>query len=202
MPSSGLNAVRPLLRDALVYGGVVLLWPLWLPAIVERNLRRGNGWFASCTELLSLIPGKAGIFLRRSFYRMTLDGCSTDVHVGFGSLFAHPDAEVRARVYIGLRCTLGKVILEDDVTIGSNVDLLSGRRQHGTASVDTPIQEQAGEFAHVRVGRNSWIGNSTVVMADIGAESVIGAGSVVVKPVADRSVAVGNPATVVKARAA
>jgi acetyltransferase-like isoleucine patch superfamily enzyme len=185
-----------------VYTGVLLLWPLWLPALVERKVHRGEGWFAGCAELLSLVPGKAGVFLRRSFYRITLDRCATDVHLGFGSLFSHPDAEVHAGVYIGLRCVIGKVVLEHDTTIGSNVDILSGRRQHGTGSVAMPIQAQPGEFARVRIGRNSWIGNSTVVMADIGVETVIGAGSVVVKPVPGRSVAVGNPATVVKARAA
>jgi maltose O-acetyltransferase len=39
-------------------------------------------------------------------------------------------------------------------------------------------------------------------MADIGAECVIGAGSVVVKPVPAQSVAVGNPSTVIRSRAA
>jgi acetyltransferase-like isoleucine patch superfamily enzyme len=39
-------------------------------------------------------------------------------------------------------------------------------------------------------------------MADIGDQSVIGAGSVVVKPIDRDSVAVGNPATIVRKRAA
>jgi maltose O-acetyltransferase len=39
-------------------------------------------------------------------------------------------------------------------------------------------------------------------MADVGPDCVIGAGSVVVKPVPARSVAVGNPAAVIKARTA
>src|SRR5947209_15925334 len=115
MPSFWLNAVRPLLRDALVCTGAVLLTPLWLPALVERQLRRGDGWFAGCAELLSLVPGKPGVYLRRSFYRMTLDRCAIDVHVGFGSLLTHPDAEIQDGVYIGLHCTVGKVVLERDV---------------------------------------------------------------------------------------
>src|SRR5947209_11264709 len=181
--------LRAVLRDALVYAGVVLAAPLWLPAWAERRLRLGEGWFVGCAELLSLVPGKPGIFLRRSFYRMTLDRCATDAHVGFGTLLTHPDAEIHGGVYIGLRCTVGKAVLEQDVTIGSNADILSGRRQHGTSSARTPIQRQAGEYGRVTVGRNSWIGNSTLVMADIGAESVIGAGAVVVKSVPARSVA-------------
>lgn len=194
--------LRSVIRDALVYAGVVLLAPLWLPARVERRARRGDGWFAGCAELLSLVPGKLGIFARRSFYRMTLDYCATDVSVGFGSLLAHPDAELHFGVYIGLRCTVGKAILERDVTIGSNVDILSGRRQHAFDRLGEPIQNQGGRLERIRVGRNSWVGNSAVVLADIGADCVIGAGSVVVKPIPARSVAVGNPAGVIKARAA
>lgn len=185
-----------------MYAGALLLWPLWLPTIIARRGGHGDGWFAGCAEFLSMVPGKPGIFLRRSFYRMTLDRCATDVHIGFGSLLAHADAEIHPGVYVGLRCTIGKVVLEADATIGSNVDILSGRRQHGFAQRNVPIQAQEGQLTSVRIGRNSWIGNSTVIMADIGANCVIGAGSVVVKPVAAESVAVGNPAGVITTRAA
>jgi acetyltransferase-like isoleucine patch superfamily enzyme len=202
MASARSIRLRPLVRDALVYVGVGLLWPLWLPALVARRSGRGDGWFAGSAELLSAVPGKLGVFLRRSFYRMTLDRCATETHVGFGSLFAHPGAEMHSGAYVGLRCTIGMVVLETDVTVGSNVDILSGRRQHGTGRVDIPIQDQPGQFSQVRIGRNSWIGNSSVVMADVGRECVVGAGSVVVRPVPDGTVAVGNPAAVVKARAA
>src|SRR5436305_1905496 len=108
---------KPLVRDALVCAGAVLLLPLWLPALAERRCGWGDGWFAGCAELLSLVPGKLGVFVRRSFYRMTLDHCATDVHIGFGSLLAHPQTEIHSGVYVGLRCTIGKAVLEPDVTI-------------------------------------------------------------------------------------
>ena len=196
------GGLRPLVRDAVVYAGAVLLVPLWLPAWVERRARLGDGWFAACAELLSLVPGKPGIFLRRSFYRMTLDRCATDVSIGFGSLLTHPEVEIDVGVYVGLRCTIGKAILERDATVGSNVDILSGRRQHEFGRPQTPIQGQGGRFDRVRIGQNSWVGNSAVVMADVGPDCVVGAGSVVVKPIPARAVAVGNPATVTKTRAA
>jgi acetyltransferase-like isoleucine patch superfamily enzyme len=192
------SGLRALIRDALVYAGSVLLLPLWLPV----RFVRGDGWFAGCAELLSLVPGKPGIMLRRSFYRMALDRCATDASIGFGSLLSHPDAEIHTGVYVGSRCTLGKVILERDVTIGSNVDILSGRRQHAFDHSDRPIQNQGGQFARITIGRNSWVGNSAVLMADVGPDCVIGAGSVVVKPVSAGTVSVGNPSTVIKTRAA
>ena len=195
-------ALRPLLRDALVYVGVVLLTPLWLPAWVEKRCRLGESLFNLGAEALSLAPGKPGVFLRRSFYRMTLDRCATDCHIGFGTTFSHPDAEVHPGVMVGSRCTVGKVVLERDATVGSNVDILSGRHQHHFGRTDVPIQDQGGRFRRVTIGRNSWVGNSTVIMADVGSDCVVGAGSVVVKPIPPRSVAAGNPAVVKKARAA
>jgi acetyltransferase-like isoleucine patch superfamily enzyme len=194
--------LRSLTRDALVYAGVGLLAPLWLPALVERRLRLGEAVFTGCSELLSLIPGKPGIFLRRSFYRMTLDCCATDCHIGFGTTISHPDTEIHPGVMIGSRCSVGMAVLERNATVGSNVDILSGRHQHGTGRLDAPIQDQGGRFSRVTIGRNSWVGNSAVVMADIGAGCVIGAGSVVVRAIAARSVAAGNPAVVKRTREA
>jgi virginiamycin A acetyltransferase len=183
-----------------VYTGIVLLAPLWLPAWVERRLRLGEEWFAFGAQLLSLIPGKPGIFARRSFYLMTIDRCATDCHIGFGTTLSHPQAEIHRGVMIGHRCTVGQAVIGRDATIGSNVDILSGRRQHNFDAVGRPIQDQGGAFTQVRIGANCWIGNSAVVMADVGEHCVIGAGSVVVKSIPARAVAVGNPAAVKRTR--
>lgn len=180
--------------------GVILLAPLWAPAVFERRLGR-EGWFAGCSELLSLFPGLPGIYLRRSFYRMTLDRCATDVHIGFGTTIAHPQVIIGPGVYVGNRCSLGCCVLGAGATFGSNVDLLSGRRQHGFEDAGTSVQDQPGLLSRVEVGPAAWVGNSAVVMADVGAGAVIGAGSVVVRPIPAGAIAVGNPATVRRVRA-
>jgi acetyltransferase-like isoleucine patch superfamily enzyme len=200
-PNAG-SALRPLLRDALVYAGVVLLTPLWLAARLEQRFGLGKHFFTGGSELLSLMPGLPGVFLRRSFYRMTLDACATDCHIGFGTILAHPQAHIGRRVYVGSRCTLGRVTLGDDAMIGSNVDVLSGRHQHNFSRGDMPMNAQGGQFRQLSIGRNSWVGNSAVVMADVGNDCVIGAGSVVVKSITGGSIAVGNPAALIKSRAA
>lgn len=202
LSSRRMPAIRPIVRDALVVLGAILLTPLWLPARIERRCWRGEGWFVGSSELMSLIPGRFGVLLRRSFYWMTIDRCGVDVHIGFGTTLSHPQVEFGVGVYIGIRCTVGKAVIDDHATIGSNVDILSGRRQHNIGNLNQPIQAQGGEFSSIRIGRNAWIGNSSVVMADIGGDCVIGAGSVVVKPIADCTVAVGNPAIEKKRRVA
>jgi virginiamycin A acetyltransferase len=194
------SAMRANARTALVWLLIIVAAPLWLLAKFEARFSGSDEFFATCSQWLSLMPGKLGIFLRRAFYRCTLDEFSTDCAIGFGTTLAHRQVRIGRGVYIGVRCSLGCVAIEDHVTIGSNVDILSGRRQHGIDDLDVPIQEQPGHYSQVRIGRNSWIGNSAVVMANVGENCVIGAGSVVVGPIPAQSVAVGNPCRVTKQR--
>jgi glycosyltransferase involved in cell wall biosynthesis/acetyltransferase-like isoleucine patch superfamily enzyme len=192
--------VRSAVKAAAQAVATVLTAPCWVPVKLEGALGGGEGWFTAGSELLSLMPGRLGIYFRRAFYRACLESAGDDCHIGFGTTIAHRRARIGRGVYIGNRCTLGQVDVEDHATIGSNVDILSGRHQHHFDDLDRPIQEQGRTFRTVRIGRNSWVGNSAVVMADVGSDCVIGAGSVVVSAVPDRSVAVGNPATVKKTR--
>jgi acetyltransferase-like isoleucine patch superfamily enzyme len=86
------------------------------------------------------------------------------------------------------------------VLLGSNVSVMNGSAQHGTDRLDVPIREQPGAWPRVTIGRDSWVGDRAVVMADVGAHCVVGAGSVVTRPVPDFAVAVGSPARVVRFR--
>jgi virginiamycin A acetyltransferase len=185
-------------RNALVAVAVVLTLPLWLPVRIAAYLRMSDECFATCSQIVGAFPGVVGIYLRRGFCRMTLEESATDVSIGCGTWLSHPEITIGRRVYIGGRCSVGMCDIGDDVLIGSNVDILSGRRQHESNDPTVPRNVQGGAFTRVRIGRNAWIGNSAVVMADVGDDSVVGAGSVVIKPIPSGSVAVGNPATVRK----
>ena len=63
-----------------------------------------------------------------------------------------------------------------------------------------PIGRQFAPARPVVVGAGSWLGHGTIVLpgASIGAHVVVGAGSVVTGAIPDRSVAVGNPARVIR----
>jgi acetyltransferase-like isoleucine patch superfamily enzyme len=82
--------------------------------------------------------------------------------------------------------------------LADHVYILSGGHQHSTVDPTLPFQDQPQTFTRVHIGRNTWIGTNTVVMADIGDNCVIGAGSVVTRPVPSNTVAVGNPARVIR----
>jgi virginiamycin A acetyltransferase len=63
-----------------------------------------------------------------------------------------------------------------------------------------PIHDQPGSLRRVRIGAGSWIGSNAVVLADVGRDTIVGAGAVVTRPLPDRVIAAGVPATVVKRR--
>ncbi len=203
--------MKRLLRNILVALAVVLTLPLWLAVRIGGFLRAGDDLFLTCSQIISIVPGIVGIFLRRGFYRMTLESCPADCSIGCATWFPHRQVKIGNGVYIGGRCSIGMCEIGDDALIGSNVDILSGRRQHqqtggraaDAAVVDIAVarRHQGGTFSKVHIGCNAWIGNSTVIMADVGRDCVIGAGSVVVKAIPPHSVAVGNPATVRKTTA-
>jgi len=92
------------------------------------------------------------------------------------------------------------VTLEDDVLVSSHVSIINGGAQHGIERLDIPIREQPGTWTRVTVGRDTWIGEHATVMADVGKHCIIGAGSVVTKPIPDYAIAVGNPARVIRFR--
>jgi virginiamycin A acetyltransferase len=167
-----------------------------LGALVLGAEKAFPGW----SQAFSLLPGLTGIYLRRAFYRLTLRRCSADCCLSFGTVFSHPTAEVGRGVYVGLFCMLGDVTLEDDVLLGSHVSVINGGGQHGIDRLDVPIREQPGVYQRVTVGRDTWLGDRSVVLADVGRHCVLGAASVVTRPLPDYAVAVGSPARVLRFR--
>lgn len=160
----------------------------------------GERTFPGYSQMLSLIPGFSGAYLRRAFYSAVLPACGADSHVSFGTTFSHPTVAIGARTYIGIGCQIGDVSIGEDVLIGSHVSIINGSRQHGTARMDIPIREQPGEYPRIVIGRDVWIGDRALVMADVGEQAIVGAGSVVTRAIPPRAIAVGNPARVIRFR--
>lgn len=152
------------------------------------------------TQMLALVPGILGQFLRRAFLARTLPRCHWTSTVEFGTILSSARACLDEHVYVGPGCHLGWVHLERDVLVAAGVHIPSGAHIHGIADPFVPIREQPGTRTLVRIGAGSWIGSAAVVMADIGRDSVVAAGAVVTKPLPDRVIAAGVPARVVRRR--
>ena len=175
-----------------------------LPQLVSFKIRAAlmgaNRALIGSSQLLSLVPGLPGQYLRRAFLARVLEGgCSASAAIEFGTLFSQVGARIDERVYVGPRCHLGHVHLERDVLLAAGVHVPSGPYTHGTELAE-PIQDQPGTLRVVRIGAGSWIGSNAVVLADVGRETIVGAGAVVTHPLPDRVIAAGVPARIVKRR--
>lgn len=170
----------------------------WIGVIAVGRDRVFPGW----SQSFSLVPGIIGSYLRRAFYRIILPRCGEGAWISFGTVFSHSTVSIGRHVYVGVYCCIGDVTLEDDVLVGSHVSIANGGAQHGIDRLDIPIREQPGTWPKITIGRDSWIGDRAVVLADIGRHCVIGAGSVVTGAIPDYAIAVGVPARVVRYRTA
>lgn len=192
--------MKRLLKVALEAAALILVFPAVLlyrfACLFREPYRALAGW----SQALSLVPGSAGEYLRRAFYRQVLPECGPDACISFGTVLIHPTIRIGRQVYVGLYCTLEDATIEDQVLIGSHVSVISGVRHHEIDRLDVPVRDQHGPLVHVTIGRDSWIGERSLIGADVGRHCVIGAGAVVVKPIPDYAIAVGVPARVIRFR--
>jgi virginiamycin A acetyltransferase len=175
-----------------------------VPALVSYRIKSiGVGKDAaleSSSQALGLIPGLTGQYLRRAFLSRVLAGCHSHAVIGFGTVFSQSGSRIDENAYIGPHCHLGLVHVESDALIASGVHVPSGRYTHGIDDESMPPREQAGRPIMVRIGSGAWIGSNAVVLADVGAGTIVGAGSVVTRVLPARVVAAGVPARVLRER--
>lgn len=193
-------SVRELLKTAVRLLATVAVAPMlatyWLKAAATGRDRALEG----SSELLSMIPGLPGKYLRQAFLARVLAGCHPTASIGFGTLFSKAGASIGANVYIGPRCHIGLVAIEADALLAAGTHVTSGAQTHGFTDLSRPIREQPGTPSLVRIGAGAWIGSAAVVMADVGRDTVVGAGAVVTQALPDEVIAVGIPARVVRSR--
>jgi virginiamycin A acetyltransferase len=185
-------SARPLAKKVFHFISLVLM----LPAALACGFGRIRNAYSLLTHAVALLPGLVGVYLRGAFYRMTLKECAPNVHIGFGTIFAHPEASVGPFVSTGLYCVIGRASIGARTQIASLVQIPSGRRQHARDREGRLDGAQLGEFQQTIIGADCWIGASAIIMASVGNGTTVGAGAVVVRELPPGVVAVGNPARV------
>ena len=108
---------------------------------------------------------------------------------------------IDSNVYIGPNAILGAAGLlhiKSGNQIGANVQFIA--ENHNYADANKNISDQGVNRSGIIINENCWIGNNAIILdgVEIGEGCVIGAGSVVTKSIDSFSVAVGNPARIIK----
>jgi virginiamycin A acetyltransferase len=186
--------MRAALKKALLVVAMLTMAPLSVPVRLVAPWDRDDRVFSFASELVSLLPGWPGMMLRWGFYAVVLPTGAPSLHLGFCSVIAQRDVSIGRDVYIGAFCTIGRSTIEDNVLIGSHVDIVSGRYFHYFDRPDIPIREQGGELKKIVIGRGAWIANNATVLESVGEGCVVAAGAVVVSPCEPMGIYAGNPA--------
>ena len=103
----------------------------------------------------------------------------------------------------GVRIGMSNVLI-GPIQIGNNVifaqNIVSSGLNHGYEDINIPICKQPTTTSRITVEDDCWIGANAVITAGvtIGKHSVIAAGAIVTKNIPPFSIAVGNPARVIK----
>ncbi len=184
-----------------IFSGLALaaVWPCAATCWLER-------WLVPCRDELfgfwghcvALLPGTPGMYLRRAFYRYTLDACAPDCFIGFGTLFSTRQAVIESAVYIGNYALIGSVVFRRACLIGSRASLLSGGRLHVMDELGNWLPTDPSRSQQIEIGENAWLGEGALVMANVGARAMVSAGAVVSAAVPPSVMVAGNPARFVK----
>ena len=92
----------------------------------------------------------------------------------------------------------GKITIGDNVLVASDVFIIN--YNHGLSPISDSYLDNELEVSEVVIEDGVWIGNNVLILpgVHIGKKAIIGAGSVVTKDVPSYSIAVGNPARIIK----
>lgn len=191
--------MKKLLKSLFRLSALVAIVPLiFIFKITPKTLKPSV--FRSFSQILSLFPGISGSYLRLAFFRVSMTDCKATGIIHFLSLFSHFNTNIGDRVYIGPQCNIGQCAIGDDTLIASGVHILSGKNQHNFNELDIPIQQQGGEYQKISIGHDCWVGNAALIMANIGDQAIVAAGSVVIHDVPEKAIVAGNPAKIIRYR--
>jgi len=128
----------------------------------------------------------------------------TSNNIDYKTYFRYPSKiSIGNKVWINRGCQLygsfhnkeTEIILGNNIALGPNVIIFTAT--HDYRHLNLPDKAES-----VVIEDNVWIGGNTTILPGviIGEGSVIGAGSIVTKSIPPFSIAVGNPAVVIKRR--
>jgi acetyltransferase-like isoleucine patch superfamily enzyme len=193
----GLRSAVKSAIDAICVVGVS---PAAATAALEGRWRpHSERVFGFWGQMFAMVPGVPGVFLRRAYYRLTLQRCAAHFSVGFGTFFSHRGVVVEDDVYIGAYSIVGSSILRRGCSIGSRASVISGSHLHVREPDGRWGPSDLSRLQQIEIGEYALIGEGCLVMANVGRSALVAAGSVVSARVAPGIVVAGNPARFVRA---
>ncbi len=127
--------------------------------------------------------------------------CGQNVTIETNAFIPFHKVDIGDNSGIGLNARLGSVRIGSNVMMGPDVLILS--RNHNYSRVNIPLKYQGNaEEQPVTIEDDVWIGARVIILPGVHINKgvIIGAGSVVTKNIPKYSIAVGNPARIMRMR--
>lgn len=138
--------------------------------------------------------------IRRNGYVSIAHGC----RIGRNCLICPSDSKIEIGAYTSINdfsiLSGGNIVIGEYVAIAARCAIFASN--HVYENPDVYIKKQGITSKGIKIEDDVWLGSGVVVLdgVTIGKGSIIGAGSIVTKDIPPMSVAVGNPAKVIKRR--
>lgn len=192
--------MKPAIKSALNLASHIPILPFAIICLLEQRLspRHSEVIFNMCAQMMAILPGLPGVFLRRAFYVWTLESCSPHCHIGFGTIFSHRNVRIEQHVYIGNYALISCADIGEYTLIGSRTSIINKTALHELDDDGRWTPFSAEQLSKVSISKNVWVGEGAIIMADIGERSMIGAGAVVTNNIKADILVAGNPARFVK----
>jgi acetyltransferase-like isoleucine patch superfamily enzyme len=189
-----LSRARQLVKRVIDAICLVVVAPCAWTCARDRRLAMFTWW----SQLFAMVPGPPGVFVRRAFYRLTLEHCSGSFFIGFGAMFSHRQATIEDGVYVGPFAMVGASRLRRGCLIGTRASIISGSALHAVDASGRRAPTDLSKLRQVEVGEDAWIGEGALVMANVGRGATVAAGAVVSSDVIAGVVVAGNPARFIR----
>ncbi len=219
-PGPGTAPVVPRLADVIYYAYQKGFWQFVRGLLFQPRLQRRDGRFFLGRRTRILFPSHLSVGRNVAIGDYVYMNCFGRRGVSLGSnvrirefgwvqVTSHlsnpgEGLDIGDSTYIGPHCLLGAgggISIGADVMFGAYVQLLA--ENHAFPDPNLPISAQGVTRRGITIEDGCWLGNGVIVLdgVRVGARTVIGAASVVTRDIPSSSVAVGNPARVIRARA-
>jgi acetyltransferase-like isoleucine patch superfamily enzyme len=187
---------KPKHKVVLLALGAAVAYIMLIPAFLLWKTKLFR--YRTFTTSLAMIPSNIGVIFRRVWYLHTLDKCGENLHVEWMAWIRSNKTTVGDHVQLGIGAIVGMAHLGDYVGIAPGCIVLSGLRMHDVTNPDLPYTVSPGVDEFVEIGDYAWCLTRSVVGAHVGAGSIVGAGTVIMKPVPDHVLVVGAKAQIIK----
>ena len=150
------------------------------------------------------IFGKTSNRFRYFLVQRIFKKCGKNVNIEQGAYFGTgKNIEIGNYSGIGINCKIyHEVKIGDYVMMGPEVMILGGNHKYDRLDIPMGLQGST-TYQPLLIGNDVWIGARVTILGnvkEIGNGAIIGAGSVVTKPVPEYAIVAGNPAKVIKFR--